>query len=533
MLRLREIRLPLDHDEEALRRAVLRRLDIDAAQLRSIAVHKRGYDARNRRAIVFSYTIDVATALDDVLLDRFHADPHLTVTPDMTYRHVAKAPSDIASRPIVAGSGPCGLFAALILAQMGFKPLILERGKPVRQRARDTFRFWRGGPLRPDSNVQFGEGGAGTFSDGKLHTGIRDPDNLVHNVLREFVQAGAPAEILFLSKPHIGTYGLVRVVENMRLGIESLGGEFRFSTRLDDLDIADGRLRAVRLDNGEKIACERLILAVGHSARDTFRMLHGRGVPLTAKPFSIGVRIEHPQSLIDERRLGSFAGHRALGAADYKLVHHCRGGRSVYSFCMCPGGEVVAAASEEGGVVTNGMSQYERGEPNANAGLVVGITPADYPDGPLAGIRLQCALEQAAFKLGGSSYHAPVQLLGDFLAGKASHGAGSVTPSYRPGVTFTDLTTLLPCFIITALREALPAFDRSIRGFAMADAVLTAVETRTSSPVRILRDNRFESEIKGLYPAGEGAGYAGGIISSAVDGIKAAEAVALSYVKTE
>ncbi len=534
MLRLTELKLPLDHDATALRDAVLQRLELDPPDLTSLAIARRGYDARRRSAISLIYTVDAAVRDEAALLRRHAADPRLAPTPDTGYQPVTRAPATLASRPVVIGCGPCGLFAALILAQMGFRPIILERGKLVRERTRDTWGLWRRGVLDPESNVQFGEGGAGTFSDGKLYSGIKDPHHLGRKVLTEFVAAGAPDEILFVSKPHIGTFRLVTMVESMRASIEALGGEYRFGCRVTDLDIVtapDGtrRVRGVALANGETIATDHVVLAVGHSARDTFAMLHARGVAMAAKPFSIGVRIEHPQKLIDRARFGGFAGHPLLGAADYKIVHHATTGRSVYSFCMCPGGRVVAATSEAGRVVTNGMSQYSRAEFNANAGLVVGITPDDYPGHALAGIEFQRHWESRAFAAGGGSYAAPVQLVGDFLAGRPSTALGSVTPSYKPGVTPTDLSTCLPDYAIAAIRAALPDFGRQIPGFDMADAVMTGVETRTSSPLRIPRGEDFRSlNTIGLYPAGEGAGYAGGILSAGVDGIKVAEAVALS-----
>ncbi len=425
------------------------------------------------------------------------------------------------------GFGPCGIFAGLLLAQMGFKPIILERGTEVRQRTKDTWALWRKNVLNPESNVQFGEGGAGTFSDGKLYSQIKDPKFIGRKVLHEFVKAGAPEEILYVSKPHIGTFRLTGVVENMRHQIEALGGEVRFQQRVTDLMIEDGQLLGVQLDSGEQIESRHVILALGHSARDTFRMLHGRGVFMEAKPFSVGFRIEHPQSLIDRARLGKYAGHPKLGAADYKLVHHASNGRSVYSFCMCPGGTVVAATSEPGRVVTNGMSQYSRNERNANSGIVVGISPEqDFPGSPLAGIELQERLESHAYLLGGSSYEAPAQLVGDFIAGRASTALGSVEPSYKPGVKLVDLADALPAFAIEAIREALPAFDKQIKGFSLHDAVLTGIETRTSAPLRITRGPTLQSlNTKGLYPAGEGAGYAGGILSAGVDGIRVAEAL--------
>jgi uncharacterized FAD-dependent dehydrogenase len=533
MLRLTEIKLPLDHADGALHDAILQRLGVGAAQLRAFHIHRRGVDARKPAAIQLIYTVDVDVADEPAVRARLRRDPHVGPTPDMDYRFVVHAGAPGTSRPLVIGTGPCGIFAGLLLAQMGLRPILLERGKPVRERTQDTWDLWRRHRLHAESNVQFGEGGAGTFSDGKLHSQIKDPKHYGRKVLTEFVRAGAPPEILYVSKPHIGTFRLVGVVESLRATIESLGGEFRFQSRVTDLHIEAGRVRGVSLADGAQLHGEHVILAVGHSARDTFHMLHARGVHVEAKPFSIGLRIEHPQSLIDHCRYGRHAGHPVLGAADYKLVHHCRNDRSVYSFCMCPGGTVVAATSEEGRVVTNGMSQYSRNERNANSGLVVGITPErDYPGHPLAGIELQQRWETRAFELGGGNYDAPVQMVGDFLAARASTILGSVQPSYRPGVRPCDLADALPDYVIAALREALPAFGRQIKGYAMADAVLTGVETRTSSPVRITRDASYQSlNTRGLYPAGEGAGYAGGILSAAVDGIKVAEAVALSMAQ--
>ena len=529
MLRLTEVKLPLDHPESGIKTAILKRLGLGANELARYSIFRRSYDARKPSAITLIYTLDVEVTNEAALLKRLEGDRHVTPTPDTCYKFVAKAPKVLASRPVVIGTGPCGLFAGLILAQMGFRPVILERGKAVRERTKDTFGLWRKGQLNPESNVQFGEGGAGTFSDGKLYSQIKDPQHHGRKVLTEFVKAGAPPEILYVSKPHIGTFRLVTMVENMRASIQELGGEIRFQSRVDALDIDNGQVRGVTLAGGEYIAADHVVLAVGHSARDTFQMLYDRGVYIEAKPFSIGLRIEHPQSLIDRARFGRNAGHPLLGAADYKLVHHCGNGRSVYSFCMCPGGTVVAAASEPGRVVTNGMSQYSRNERNANSGIVVGITPDDYPGHPLAGIAYQRHWEECAFKAGGGTYAAPVQLVGDFLAGRPSAALGSVLPSYTPGVHLTDLSSCLPDYATAALREALPAFDKQIKGFAMDDAVLTGVETRTSSPVRIKRNDDFQSlNTRGLFPAGEGAGYAGGILSAAVDGIKVAEAVALS-----
>lgn len=554
MLRITDIKLPLDHPEPALVEAILARLDIAAGELTGYTIAKRSHDARRRGGIVLIYSVDVDTPREAEILQRVSQEvalpagtpslPKVLPTPDTGYRFVARAPARLPLRPVVIGTGPCGLFAGLVLAQMGFAPIILERGKAVRERTVDTFGLWRKKVLNPESNVQFGEGGAGTFSDGKLYSQIADRHHHGRKVLTEFVAAGAPEEILYVAKPHIGTFKLVSMVERMRATIQALGGEIRFSQRVDDVlvetDGAGGRqVRGVVLAGGEQLRADHVVFAVGHSARDTFAMLHGRGVYLEAKPFSIGFRIEHPQSLIDRARFGPQAGHPLLGAADYKLVHHCRNARSVYSFCMCPGGTVVAAASEPGRVVTNGMSQYSRNERNANAAIVCGITPEDYApyarqDGradPLAGIALQRHWEAQAFALGGGEYEAPGQLVGDFLHGRASSGYGAVLPSYTPGVRLGELGQSLPDYAIAAIREALPAFDRQLNGFAMHDAVLTGVETRTSSPVRITRGVDGHSlNTRGLFPAGEGAGYAGGILSAGVDGIRAAEAVALSIM---
>ncbi len=534
MLRLTEVKLPLSHPEKDLKTAILRRLDVHVDDLISYSIFRRSYDARKPSAIIFSYTVDVEVRNEGALLQRFHADKHVSPTPDMSYRWVTRAPTGLTSRPIVIGTGPCGMFSALILAQMGFRPIVLERGKAVRDRTKDTFGLWRQGKLDPESNVQFGEGGAGTFSDGKLHSQIKDPNHYGRKVLAEFVKAGAPEEIMYVSKPHIGTFRLVRVVEAMRASIEALGGEMRFQSKVEDIVIEGERVRGVRLADDQFIAGDHVVLAVGHSARDTFDMLQKRGVYMEAKAFSMGFRIEHPQAMIDRCRFGKSAGNPQLGAADYKLVHHCKNGRSVYSFCMCPGGTVVAAASERGHVVTNGMSQYSRNERNANSGIVVGVTPADYPEGPLAGIDLQRQWEARAFELGGSNYHAPAQKVGDFLAGRPSTTLGVVVPSYAPAVKLCDLSTALPDYAIEAIKEAIPAFDRQLKGFAMCDAILTGVETRTSSPVRIKRRDDFQSlNVSGLYPAGEGAGYAGGILSAAIDGIQVAEAVGLSMAKQD
>ncbi|NMM28722.1 MAG: NAD(P)/FAD-dependent oxidoreductase [Glaciimonas sp.] len=530
MLRLNEVKLPLDHAEADIKAAILVRLDIPEAMLVSYAIFKRSYDARKKSAIVLIYAFDVVTTDDQAILQHTHKDCHIGITPDTGYHFVAHASGTMKTRPVVIGTGPCGLFAGLILAQMGFNPIILERGKMVRERTKDTWGLWRKGELNPESNVQFGEGGAGTFSDGKLYSQIKDPKHLGRKVLTEFVKAGAPEEILYVSKPHIGTFRLVKMVEQMRATIEALGGSFRFQSRVEDIEIENGQVQGVVLAGGERIETRHVVLAIGHSARDTFEMLHRRGVYVEAKPFSIGFRVEHPQSLIDKCRFGPNAGNPILGAADYKLVHHSSNGRAVYSFCMCPGGTVVAATSEPGRVVTNGMSQYSRNERNANSAIVVGITPADYPGDPLAGITFQRHWESRAFELGGGTYQAPAQLVGDFVAGKTSAEFGSVIPSYQPGVQLGDLSTAIPDYATEAMREAFPAFDKQIKGFAMHDALLTGVETRTSSPIRIKRndDDMQSLNTRGLFPAGEGAGYAGGILSAAVDGIRVAEALALS-----
>ncbi len=515
--RLEELRLPLDHGEAELKAAIARGFGVAEADLLSYRIHRRAWDARRKSRIMLVYTIDAELAAPVAAG---------VAVPDMEYKLPVRAARPPAQRPVIIGAGPCGLLAGLSLAEAGFRPLILERGKAVRERTKDTWGLWRRGELDPGSNVQFGEGGAGTFSDGKLYSQIKDPRHLGRKVLEEFVEAGAPEEILYIAKPHIGTFRLVSMVESIRAKITALGGEYRFGCRVEDFEITAGRMRAVILEGGERIESGHVILAIGHSARDTFARLHARGVAMEAKPFSIGLRIEHPQGMIDRHRFGAFAGHKLLGAADYKLVHHAGNGRSVYSFCMCPGGTVVAATSEPERVVTNGMSQYSRAERNANAGIVVGVSPADYPGGPLAGIAFQRCWESAAYQAGGGGYHAPAQLVGDFLAGRASREFGAVAPSYKPGVRLTDLAPVLPDYAITAIREALPAFAGQIPGFDRPDAVLTGVETRTSSPVRIHRGKDFCSlNVYGLYPAGEGAGYAGGILSAGVDGLKVAEAV--------
>jgi uncharacterized FAD-dependent dehydrogenase len=543
MLRLNEIKLALDHSDDDLAAAIARKLDIEPRELMRFTVFKRSYDARNKDNIRLIYQLDVVldAALEEQLLEKFSKQSFCRPSPDTRYHFVAQADADFPrndqQRPIVIGFGPCGILAALLLAQMGLRPIVLERGTEVRQRTKDTWDFWRKRELNTESNVQFGEGGAGTFSDGKLYSQVKDKRHLGRKVLTEFVAAGAPEEILVLSKPHIGTFKLVTMVEKMRAEIIRLGGEVRFEQKVETLlvepvDAQQQQVTGVTLADGETLHSRHIVLAVGHSARDTFQMLLAQQVYIEPKPFSIGFRIEHPQSIIDKARFGKFAGHPTLGSADYKLVHHCANGRSVYSFCMCPGGTVVAASSEEGTVVTNGMSQYSRNERNANSAIVVGITPEqDYPEHVLAGIELQRKLEELAYKLGGEDYSAPAQLVGDFLKDRPSTAIATTAPSYQPGIKLGDLSQALPPYAIEAIREAIPAFDKQIKGFAMDEALLTGVETRTSSPICIKRGKDCQSiNTLGLYPAGEGAGYAGGILSAGIDGIKVVEAIAASLL---
>ncbi|PIP80692.1 MAG: hypothetical protein COW84_03835 [Gammaproteobacteria bacterium CG22_combo_CG10-13_8_21_14_all_40_8] len=551
MLRINEIKLPLNHHESDLMDAIALQLQIKKTQIQQVHIFKRSYDARKKQNILLIYQIDVQLepALEESILKHIPQNTQIIKSPNCDYQlpmQWTAFPFSQQTRPIVIGFGPCGILAALVLAQMGLKPIVLERGKEVRQRTKDTWELWRQCKLNTESNVQFGEGGAGTFSDGKLYSQVKDKRFLGRKVLQEFVKAGAPEEILFVSKPHIGTFKLVSMVENMRAEIERLGGEIRFeskvtkihrnkrpSTTKSDQDL--GQVSGVTLANGQTLSSNHIVLCIGHSARDSFEMLLQQGVYIEPKPFSIGFRIEHPQSVIDQARFGHNAGHPILGAADYKLVHHCANGRSVYSFCMCPGGTVVAATSEENAVVTNGMSQYSRNERNANAAIVVGITPEqDYPEHVLAGIDLQRKLEQFAYQLGGGDYRAPAQRVGDFLKNRPTVEGAGVIPSYKPGVKWCNLSEALPAFAIEAIREALPVFERQIKGYAMDDAILTAVETRTSSPICIKRGKDFQSiNTQGLYPAGEGAGYAGGILSAAIDGIKIAEAIAEDFRKEQ
>ena len=547
MLRLSELRLELDHTESDLEQAVLRCLRVPREQLISQQLVKQSIDARRRDRIRIIYSVDVQVRGEKALLRRRSADRRIRRSPDESYHYVGRSPSTPSDasggRPVVVGAGPCGYFAALLLAQMGFRPLLLERGQAVKQRSRDTFGFWRRqSAFKPESNVQFGEGGAGTFSDGKLYSQVSDPVHYGRKVLEELVKCGANRDILTRHRPHIGTFKLATVVRGLRAQIENLGGEVRFDARVEQLllepaEVSHGkpmRVTGLQLSDGSRLDCSQVVLAPGHSARDTFAMLDLAGVAMERKPFAIGLRIEHPQSLIDNARWGEAAGHPLLGAAEYKLVHHAANGRCVYSFCMCPGGFVVGATSEPGRVVTNGMSQHSRNERNANSGLVVPVSDADleaherWPGDPLAGLAFQRELESLAFRLGGEDYSAPVQRQEDFMAGRPSTCLGTVSPSYQPGVRPSDLADLLPAPMVEALREALPAFSKKISGYDHPDAVLTGVETRTSSPLRITRDDSLESNnVLGLTPAGEGAGYAGGILSAAIDGIRAAEAVAL------
>ena len=531
MIRIREISLSFDHAPHLLEAVVARKLGLRPVDINKVSIVRKSIDARKRDRIVAVYIIDVSVADEAGVMKRHADNPHIEPAPDTIYAvpmpSSAREGMPPKTYPVVVGSGPCGLFAALLLAEAGLKPILIERGKEVTSRIRDVNAFWTQGSLNPESNVPFGEGGAGTFSDGKLTTQIKDKHNRVQKILTEMVAAGAPEEILYDSRPHIGTDNLVTVVQNLRKKILELGGQVLFETKLTDVVIRSGRIAGAIINNGQAIDTDTIVLALGHSARDTFEMLARQSVAMEAKPLSIGVRIEHPQRLIDTAQYGRFAGHPRLGAADYKLVHHCAGGRSAYTFCMCPGGEVIGAASEPGGIVTNGMSRYARNNANANSALLVGITPADFGDiGALAGIAFQRQWEQKAFAIGGDRYYAPAQCVGDFLAGKASAAMGAVVPSYTPGVTPCDLADCLPEFVVKTLREAIVQMDKKLRGFAMPDAVMTAIESRSSSPLRILRGENFQSlSTPGLYPAGEGAGYAGGIISAAVDGLKVAEVI--------
>jgi len=526
MIRITDLILQFDHDENDLRLAVLKALDIEAGQLKSIEIGRSSLDARKKLAIRRVYTLHIKVADEKQILAKQEKNQKISLAPETKYNSPILIRKIKQHRPLIVGTGPAGLFAGLVLAEAGYSPLLIDRGKQVGERTRDANKFWKNRDLNSESNVQFGEGGAGTFSDGKLQTRVKDKLNRDKKVLQEFVLAGAPEEILYKNKPHLGTAKLTRVVENLRNKIVELGGEYQFQSRMDDLILEGNQIRGIMLQSGEEIRSDQVIMAIGHSARDTFEMLSRRGVQLAAKPFSVGFRIEHPQIVIDRNQYGKHAGHPLLGAADYQLAHHSSLGRTVYSFCMCPGGFVIGAASEPGTVVTNGMSQYARNERNANSAIVAEVTPADFKDNPLGGIEFQRYWEEKAFILGGKNFNAPCQLVGDFLNGKRSSALGSVQPSYLPGIKMADLRESLPEFVISAIQEALPQFEKRIRGFTQSDAVLTGIETRTSSPVRIVRGKDYQSiSFQGLYPAGEGSGYAGGILSSAMDGIKAAEAI--------
>ncbi len=533
MIRISNIKLRITEakddamERKALRKAVLSRLKIPENRLKGFEIFKKSIDARKKDGIFFVYTLDVDVHNEEEIL-RKHGSKDVIPAPDLSYKHVESGNEKLTERPVIIGMGPAGLFAGLLLSRRGYKPIILERGEDVDTRTTRVKAFWEKGLLDCESNVQFGEGGAGTFSDGKLTTLIND--KRCRTVLEEFIKAGAPREILYKNKPHIGTDILKTVVKNIRQEIIANGGEVRFRSKVTDLVIKDGSLEAVVINGNERLNCKVALLAIGHSARDTFEMLNSRGVQMTRKPFSIGVRIEHPQDFIDKAQYGEASGYPWLGAADYKLSYHSENGRSAYTFCMCPGGYVVAAASEKHCLVTNGMSEYKRDGENANSAILVGVTPDDFPgEHPLAGVEFQRKWERLAFKMAGGNYFAPVQLTGDFLEDRPSSCFGSVRPTYKPGTTFVPLKNCLPDYVIRTLKEAILYFDNKIKGFAMPDSILTGVETRSSSPVRINRDESFQSNIRGLYPVGEGAGYAGGIMSSAVDGFKAAEKIIEKY----
>ena len=530
MIRLRDLSLTLEQDTQHLYRLAARQLGIRETQIEQLTIYRRSVDARKKDELRLVYTVDVAVLGNEArLLQRYAGNPKIAAAKEYTYS-IPKPRSVPDSRPVVVGFGPGGMFAALVLAEAGLCPIVLERGQDAASRKRAVESFWATGRLDPACNVQFGEGGAGTFSDGKLNTGIKN--DRIRWVLEQFHAAGAREDILYDAKPHIGTDILITVVQNLRRRIEALGGEIRFGCRLTGLTKSGNALSAVsyeQLGRVFSIPCQKLILAIGHSARDTFQMLYDSGILMEPKSFSMGVRIEHSQAWLNQAQYGPFAGHPRLPPADYKLSAHLPDGSSAYTFCMCPGGYVVAAASEREGVVTNGMSDANRDGQNANAALLVTLHPEDFPDpSVLGGMHWQRQLEQAAYEAAGGGYRAPAQLVGDFLAGRASTGAKSVRPTYRPGVTYTGLSSCMPEQIIQTLRRALPVFDRKLPGFAQPDAVLTAPETRSSSPVRILRDETMQSSLRGLFPCGEGAGYAGGITSAAVDGMRCAEALLAS-----
>lgn len=522
MIRVGGLRLPLSYTEADLKKAAAAKLRVSPGRLAACTLYKRSVDARHRDRLCFEITAAVSLTDEEAYLAACTVPGVAPLLPAVVELPAVTPPSH---RPVVVGSGPAGLFAALILAKAGLRPLLVERGQPVEQRRQAVETFRRTGVLDTRSNVQFGEGGAGTFSDGKLNTGVKDPR--CRFVLEQLAAAGAPEEILWQAKPHVGTDRLCTAVKQLRRTIIQLGGEVRFETQVSDILTAGGALTGLVLQTSagtEELSCSHAVFAIGHSARDTVEMLYRRGIPLEKKPFAVGVRIEHPRTMIDRARYGKQAGHPALGAADYKLACHLKDGRGVYTFCMCPGGVVIAAASEEGGVAVNGMSEFARNAENSNSALLVGVSPEDMPGAsPLAGIALQRQMERTAYALGGGSYRAPVQLVGDFLQDRPSAALGEVRPSYTPGVTPADLRECLPPFVAASLKAALPQLAGQLPRFDRYDAVLTGVESRSSSPVRILRDERGRSAVRGLYPCGEGAGYAGGITSAAVDGIRCAQ----------
>lgn len=521
MLRIRDMIVPVAHDVSILYYLAAKQLRLPSNELSGLIIRKKSLDARKKDDLHYIYTVDVATRHSENRVLRQCRNPRVSLAKEFVYR-IPKVQSP--SRPVIVGFGPAGMFAALVLAKAGLRPIVLERGCDAATRHEKVQEFWQTGKLDPQCNVQFGEGGAGTFSDGKLNTGTKN--DRAGWVLAQLVAAGANENILYDAKPHVGTDVLLTAVQNIRETIISLGGEVRFCAKVTSLALSGGAVCGVTVNETETVPCDRLILAIGHSARDTFTWLHAMGVPMEPKPFSMGVRIEHPQAHIDRAQYGEAADRRFLPPADYKLSVHLPDGSSAYTFCMCPGGFVVAAASEEGHVVTNGMSYQARDGENANSAVLVTLQPEDFPDSSvLGGMHWQREIEQAAYAAGGGNYHAPAQLVGDFLAGRPSTSLGSVTPTYRPGVTLCDLNTVLPQALTDVLKKALPEFGRKLEGFDAPDAVLTAPEARSSSPVRILRGENRQSEIAGLFPCGEGAGYAGGIMSAAVDGMLCAEAL--------
>lgn len=529
MIRISQMRLGIDDSTDKLIGKASKILRIKPNDIEEMRIFKESIDARKKGKIEFVYTVDLLAKNEKDILKRVR-NKNVDITPDMKYKYPEPGKIQINERPIVIGTGPAGLFCGLILAQMGYKPLILERGEDVEKRSKTVKNFWKNGKLNLESNVQFGEGGAGTFSDGKLTTRVKDLR--CRKVLSELVKSGAPEDIMFSFKPHVGTDILKSVVKNLREEIIKLGGEVRFDSKVTSLKIKDGKIYGVEINNDGKINSEAVVLAIGHSARDTFEMLYKRCVEIIPKPFAIGVRIEHPQAIINKAQYKEFANHKRLGAADYRLTYHASNGRSVYSFCMCPGGSVVAAASEEGRVVTNGMSEYARDKTNANSALLVSVVQEDFENNhPLAGMYFQRKWEEKAYKLGGGNYVAPAQLVGDFLNDRASQSFSNVKPSYEPGVKLTDMKDCLPSYVIDSMKEGIINMDNKLKGFGMDGAIITGVETRSSSPIRIIRDGKtLESiNIKGLYPCGEGAGYAGGIVSAAVDGIKIAEKIIEKY----